>query len=150
MRSRAGDPPCDKHRGVAAVELAVVAPLVVLIFLAIVEFGSLLFVRQAMILSARSGARQLAIQGASQEEAITIAQNSLATTGVSGATVTAQNAFAGSGDDAAAREIWVQIDLPAQNAMLLGDSLGLFSPGDNLSVRASFRKEGELVVAPAP
>jgi Flp pilus assembly protein TadG len=139
----------EERRGVAAVELAIVAPLLVLLLFGIVEFGSVFFVRQTMVLAARSGARQLAIQGATEEEAIALAQSCLSMASVTGATITAQNAFAGSGDDAAAREIWVQIDVPAQNALLLGDVLRLFPTGSTLSVRSTFRKEGELLTAPA-
>ena len=136
--------------GAAAVELAMVAPLLVLLLLGIAEFGSLFFVRNTMVHAARSGARQLAIQGATEEDATTIAQNLLSTANVSGATITAQNAYAGSGDDAAAREVWVQIELPAQSAMILGDALGLFPAGSNIiTVRSSMRKEGELLTAPA-
>jgi Flp pilus assembly protein TadG len=130
--------------------MAVVSPFLVLMLFGIVEFGSLLFVRQSMVLAARSGARQLAIQGATESGAITIAGNYLSASGIRGGVVTAQNAYAGAGDDAAAREVWVQVDLPAANAFLLGDALNLFADGANLTVRATMRKEGELLVAPAP
>ena len=140
----------NERGGVAAVEMAFVAPIMVLILFGIVEFGSVLFVRQTMVQSARSGARQLAIQGATQEEAIAIAQDSLSSANINGATITAQNAYAGSGDDAAARGIWVQIDLPVRNALIVPDFLGVFSGNANLTVRSTMRKEGELVSAPIP
>lgn len=121
--------------GAAAVELAVVAPVLVLILMGIVEFGSVFYVRQTMVQAARSGARQLAIQGATEGEAIAIAENFLSTAAITGATVTAQNAYAGSGDDAAAREVWVQIQMPTQNALILGDALNLFPETSVITVR---------------
>ena len=149
MRARTAKPRARKHQGVAAVEMAVVSPLLVLMLFGIVEFGSLLFVRQTLVLAARSGARLLAIQGATESEAITIAGNLLSASGIHGGVVTARNAYAGGGDDASAREIWVEIALPATNAFLLGDALNLFADGANITVRSTMRKEGELVVAPA-
>ncbi len=149
MNARTGKPRSRERRGVAAVEVAVVAPIFVLILFGIVEFGSMFFVRNTMVHAARSGARQLAIQGATEEEAIAIAQNTLAVTNITGATITAQNAYAGAGDDAAAREVWVQIDLPARSASLLGDPLNLFPANNNITVRATLRKEGELITGPA-
>ncbi len=137
-----------RRRGAAAVELALVAPLLVLLLLGIAEFGSMFYVRQTLVHAARSGARELAIQGATEEEAITTAEDFLSTANVTGAVITAQNAYAGSGDDAAAREVWVEIVLPTQNALILGDALDLFPAGSNITVRATLRKEGELLTAP--
>ena len=136
------------RRGAASVELAVVAPFMVLMFLGTVQFASLFYTRHSMVHAARAGARELAIQGTSETGAVAIAQDYLDNVNLSGATITAQNAYVGSGDDAASRRVWVQIEVPVDDAMILGDSLSLFDAGYTLSVRSSMRKEGELVVAP--
>lgn len=139
----------ETRRGAVAVEMAVCAPFLVLIFFGIAEFGSILSARNTMIQAARAGARELAIQGATEEEAIAIATNFLSASHVNGAVISAQNAYAGSGDDALSRQVWVDIQLPVDNASIIGDALGLFPEESTLSVRATMRKEGELLPPPA-
>jgi Flp pilus assembly protein TadG len=138
-----------ERRGAAAVELAVVAPFLVLIFLGITQFGSLFYTRHSLVHAAREAARELAIQGTSEEAAIAIAEDYLATARVRGATVTAQNAYAGSGDDAASRRVKVTIELPVDDAMILGDSLNMFAPDFKVTAESTMRKEGELAVRPS-
>lgn len=137
------------RRGAAAVELAVVAPFLVLIFLGMVQFGSLFYTRHSLVHAAREAARELAIQGTSEEGAKAIAEDYLATVGVREATITAENAYTGSGDDAASRRVKVTIELPAEDAMILGDSLNLFEPDFKLKAVSTMRKEGELAVRPS-
>lgn len=129
-------------------ELAVVAPFLVLIFLGITQFGSLFYTRHSLVHAAREAARELAIQGTSEAAAVSIAEDYLTTMGVHEATVTAENAYAGSGDDAASRRVKVKIELPIDDAMILGDSLNLFQPDYKLTVESTMRKEGELAVRP--
>lgn len=118
-------------------------------FAGIAEFGSVFFTRHTMVLAAREGARQLAIEGATESEAQTIVTDYLAGSGITGATVTAQNAYKGSGDDAAARQVTVHVEIPAGNASIVGDMLNVFGPSGKISADVSMRKEGELVSAPA-
>ncbi len=142
--------PCrSDRRGAAAVELAVVAPFLVLIFFGITQFGSLFYTRHSMVHAAREAARELAIQGTSEDGAKAIANDYLAIVGVDGATVTAENAYAGTGDDAESRRVHVKIELPVEDAMILGDSLNLFQSDDKISVESVMRKEGELAIRPA-
>lgn len=136
------------RRGAAAVELAVVAPFLVLIFFGITQFGSLFYTRHSLVHAAREAARELAIQGTSEDGAKAIAEDYLALVGVRDATVTAENAYAGSGDDAASRRVKVKIEMPVEKAMILGDSLNLFEPGFKLSAESTMRKEGELAIRP--
>jgi Flp pilus assembly protein TadG len=130
--------------------MAIVAPVLIAILFAVVEFGSILYTQHTLVEASRSGARQLAIQGTTEQEAIDIAEDYLSGANISGATVTAQNAYAGYGDDATAREVWVNIELPIVHASLLGDALGVFPSAAVLTAHSSMRKEGELVSAPAP
>lgn len=139
----------DKRMGAAAVELAVVSPLLVLILLGILEFGFVFFTRQTMVHAAREGIRHIAVEGASEVEGVQVTQDYLDAFGISGATITAQNAYKGNGNTAADRQVTMQVELPAENASLIGDVLGLFSPGSKISVDLSMRKEGELVATPS-
>lgn len=139
----------SERRGAAAVELAVVAPFLVLIFFGITQFGSLFYTRHSLVHAAREAARELAIQGTSEEAAVAIAEDYLAAIGVQGATVTAQNAYAGSGDDAASRRVKVKIEMPVDDAMILGDTLNIFDPDFKVTAESTMRKEGELAVQPS-
>ncbi len=137
------------RRGAAAVELAVVSPLLVLILLGIVQFGCIFFTRQTMVHAAREGIRHIAVEGATAAEGTQVTEDYLDTFGINGAIITAQNAYKGNGNSAAARQVTMQVELPAENASLLGDVLGLFSSESRITVDLSMRKEGELVAPPS-
>jgi Flp pilus assembly protein TadG len=139
----------DQRGGAAAVEMAIVAPLFFLLALGICDFGALFFARQTLVSSAREGVRQLAIQGATLDEAIAITNNRLTNAGITEATVTGQNAYKGNGDDATARQVFIQVVMPIEDALLTGDSLNLFSSGATMTFSVTMRKEGELVPPPA-
>jgi len=145
MRTTSG---ASRRRGAAAVEMALVAPLLVLLFFGIVEFGSIFYVRNMMVHAAREGARELATQGATLEEAIARTEAYLASANIDGATVTGENAYKGSGDDAAARQVFINVELPVNAALLSQDLLGVFNSAPNMEARVYMRKEGELLPAP--
>jgi Flp pilus assembly protein TadG len=136
------------RKGVAAAEMALVAPLLVLIFFGIAQFGSIFFTRHTMMLAVREGARQMAIEGATVDEAKSVVEDYLEGFGINGVTITAQNAYKGNGDSAQARRVTVTAEIPAEQASLLGDVLNVFSSGSKIHVHATMRKEGELVAAP--
>ena len=136
------------RRGATAVEMALVAPFLVAIFLGITQFGSTLFTRHTMIQAAREGARELAIEGATEAEAEAATEAYLASMGITGATVTATNAFSGGGETAEARRVNVVVSISAEDASILGDALNVFSD-DDIVVTVSMRKEGELATAPS-
>ncbi|MFP6692033.1 MAG: TadE/TadG family type IV pilus assembly protein [Pirellulales bacterium] len=138
-----------ERRGAAAVELAVVSPLLVLILLGIVQFGCIFFTRQTMVHAAREGIRHIAVEGATEAEGTQVTQDYLDVFGINGAIITAQNAYKGNGNSAAARQVTLQVALPAENASILGDVLGLFSSESRITVDLSMRKEGELVAPPS-
>lgn len=54
--------PSESRRGVAAVEFAIVAPILFLFVLAIVEVGRLMVVQQLITNASREGARQAVVQ----------------------------------------------------------------------------------------
>lgn len=58
----------SNRRGVAAVELAVVAPLLVMILFGIIEFGRMIMVQQILTNASREGARRAIIEDATHVE----------------------------------------------------------------------------------
>jgi hypothetical protein len=91
----------------------------------------------------------MAVEGSTEDEAIEVVEEFLSTCGIENADVTAQNAYRGNGDDAAARQVNVQVEVSIAEASILGDILNVFSPGSTIQADVSMRKEGELVAAPA-
>ncbi|GAA2198747.1 TadE/TadG family type IV pilus assembly protein [Sinomonas flava] len=64
----------DRERGAAAVEFALVLPVLILLLLGIVDYGRLFNAQQTLTYAARSGARVMVLQN-STSAAITAAQN---------------------------------------------------------------------------
>ena len=76
------------RRAATAVEFALVAPILFMLFFAMVEMGRSVMVHQLLVNAAREGARSAAFNTASASEVITQVQDSLALSSVPGATVT--------------------------------------------------------------
>ncbi len=74
--------------GVAAVELALVSPFLVLLMIGIVDFGGLFFLQNNMHTAARESARALAVQAVSESEAEQLAQDKLMNWGATFTVVT--------------------------------------------------------------
>src|SRR5258708_3459547 len=72
--------------GAAAVEFAVVAPLLFSVVLAIMEFGRGIMVAETLSAAARAGSRAASLSGATTASATTIVTSNL--TGITGTTVT--------------------------------------------------------------
>ncbi len=80
---------CRKHRsGAAAVEFAVVAPVLFLLIFGMIEFGRMVMVQQVLTNASREGARIAVLDGATTSDVTTAVQNYLAGASVSGATIT--------------------------------------------------------------
>jgi hypothetical protein len=128
--------------------MALIAPLLVLIFMGMVECGSVLYSRHTVLMAAREGARQLAVEGATEEEAIDAAQDILGAGNISvdDEQIEAENAWAGDGNED--RVVSVSITVPIDEATILGDVLNLFPAGSMIQVQARMRKEGELLTEP--
>lgn len=79
--------PGRPHRGVAAVEFAVVAPLFFLLVLGMIEFGRMVMVQQVITNASREGARRAIVEGATTSEVVAVVESYLAGGGIRSATV---------------------------------------------------------------
>lgn len=75
------------HRGVAAVEFAMVAPVFFLVVLGIIEFGKMVMVQQVITNAAREGARISVLDSATTNRVTTRVNDYLAAANLIGATV---------------------------------------------------------------
>jgi Flp pilus assembly protein TadG len=74
------------RRGVAAVEFAVVAPVLFLLVAGIIEFGRAMMVESILANAAQRGARVGVLNGGQTSDVSTTVDSELATGGISGAT----------------------------------------------------------------
>jgi Flp pilus assembly protein TadG len=72
-----------KRRGAAAVELAVVSPLLVLFILGIIEMGQAISVRQALLDTARGACRLATLEGSTNEKVLAEISKAMAVAGIS-------------------------------------------------------------------
>jgi Flp pilus assembly protein TadG len=77
-----------ERRGAAAVEFAVVSPLLVMLLLGVIEFGRMSMVQQAITTAAREGAREAIVDGSTESQVRSTVNSYLAAGGIRGATVT--------------------------------------------------------------
>ena len=68
---------CKDESGAAAVELALVLPILVTLMTGIVDFGFLFFVQHNMVTAARESARALAVQSVTETQAEQMAHDKL-------------------------------------------------------------------------
>jgi Flp pilus assembly protein TadG len=78
----------NERKGAAAVEFALVAPLVFLVFFAAFEFARMTMIQDGLDLAACAGARRSIVPGATSQNAIDQAQAVLDTLGIRNATIT--------------------------------------------------------------
>ena len=76
-----------KRLGTAAVEFAVVSPLVLLLLFGMVEFGRMLMVQQILTNASREGARRAIIESSTVPEVTAVVADYLKANSVSGATL---------------------------------------------------------------
>ncbi len=125
-----------KRRGVAAVEAAIMAPLVVMAMLAMIEVGYSFMIRQTVTLASREGARAASMPGGTITDVNTAVDNTMAGPGLTGYTVTS-NLEALADDDA---EVWVSVSLPFDRASFTGIFLG--GGSFNIASTTTMRREG--------
>ena len=77
-----------QRRGVAAVEFAIVAPMLVMLVFGIIEVGRLMVVQQVLTNASREGARQAVVHRSTGTDVESVVTNHLKNGSVSHATVT--------------------------------------------------------------
>jgi Flp pilus assembly protein TadG len=105
---------CRNERGAAAVELALVMPILILLLFGIIEFARVWNVRQTMTDAAREGARVAVVNvglvkpaTALQDSVIKIVTNAASAAGMDLAMLTVSHTGIGSGDFASVRLAYV-------------------------------------------
>jgi Flp pilus assembly protein TadG len=123
-------------RGVAATELAVCLPIVVLLVVATIEACSMVFLKQSLSIAAYEGVRTAITSGATAAEVQSTCQQILSDRHVAGATITVSPANIG----AAAPGSYVDVTVSAQCA---GNSVVplQFYRGKTLATTASMMVE---------
>ena len=126
--------PDNSVRGAAAVELAVVLPLLLTLVFGIIEFGWVFMVRETLTNSSREGCRVAVLQGSTEQNIQDQVAASMNPTGLSTYTVQITRSSPGNPNET------VKVLIPYADVSLLG---GYFGPTDfNLGATTVMRKEG--------
>ena len=113
-----------QESGVAAVEFAVIAPVMLTLLAGILQFGFVLFIESHMAGVARDTARRFAVGASDQSETVQYAQDALLNWGVTyTVTVTPPDP-----SDPSDIDVDVLISLPRSSVAII-DMLGLFQSG---------------------
>lgn len=121
--------------GAAAVEFAMILPVLLLILFGIVQFGLLFSVQNQMINAAREAARAMAVEGATETEGENLANALLAAYGDMNFTVNAIDADPSNGNP----NVSVTVQIPATDAVMV-DFLGVLD-GKNITQQIVMRQE---------
>lgn len=126
-----------RRRGAAAVELAVIAPLLLILFQGMVEVSRGLMVQQILTNAAREGARESILEGATISDVERAVADYLDGSSISGATV----AVSPNPATVEARDpVTVTVSVPHANVKWL--TAGFMSDTALLSARCTMRSEG--------
>ncbi len=124
-----------RRRGGAAVEMAVITPVLVTLLFGIIEYGWLFTVRQALVAGAREGARAASLPGSTVSEVEQRVTERMQTLGLSGYTTTVTT----DPNDPASPTGRVSVTIPYAQVSLLGHFFG-HTTGD-MDAAAEMRKE---------
>lgn len=130
MRSKLGD---KARRAAAAVELAVVTPLLLTMLFGIIEFGWMFTVGQTLVTAAREGARTAVLPGSTVMDVETRVTEYMQPLGLTG--YTTQTGTDSSGSPSGV----VTISIPYANVTLVAGYFGGLT--GNMSATCSMRKE---------
>jgi Flp pilus assembly protein TadG len=124
----------DRRRAAAAVELAIVTPILLTMLFGIIEYGWVFTVRQALVTASREGARTAALPGSTVTEVQTKVANYMEPLGL-----TAYQSSVGCDDQGNPTGV-VRVWIPYAEVTLVG---GYFGDVDgDLIATCSMRKEG--------
>lgn len=124
------------RRGTAAVEAAVMAPLVVTAMLGMMEVGYVFMIRQSVTLAAREGARAASLPGGTLEDVEAAVDTALEGPGLQGYTVTSNIKTLASTDT----EVWVKVSIPFSRVSFTGNLLG--GGSFDIASTTTMRREG--------
>ncbi len=130
MRNKPGN---QCRRAAAAVELAIVTPILLTMLFGIIEFGWIFTVRQALVTGAREGARTAVLPGSTVSDVETRIAEYTLPLGLTGCTTSVSCDGEGNPDGT------VSISIPYANVTLVGDYFGCLD--GNLTATCSMRKE---------
>lgn len=125
-----------RRRGAAAVEFALVAPLLVVLVFGMIEFGRMFMAEQVLTNAAREGARKAVLPGATDAQAQTTIDDYL-----SGASITGHSRSVSPSTTSAegGTAITVTVSVPYNQVSWL--PVSTFLPGKTLSAKVVMRKE---------
>ena len=126
-----------KRRGAAAVEFAVIAPLLFAVVLGVVELGRAIMVHQTLVSTAREACRVAVLPGTTNEDVIDRATTSLNAAGITSFTVT-MNPDPPSGA-AEGTAVTVTIKVSFNNVTWL--PVPIYLGGKNLTASSVMRRE---------
>jgi len=134
-RNRAGLPPArSSRRAAAAVEMAIVTPILLTMLFGIIEYGWVFTVRQALVTAAREGARTASLPGSTEQEVRDRIAQYMTPLGMATYTVTFTHPLPDNPVES------VHVAIPYSDVTLLGSYFG--STNYNLGATCSMRKEG--------
>lgn len=125
------------RQGAAAVEFAIIAPLLFMLLLAFIELSRGFMVQQVLTNASRVGARQAITVGATQSETSSAVQSYTSSMGLTGSTITItpNPSTASSGD-----EVTVTVSIPYASVTWL--PVPKYLAGKTLTASSVMRKEG--------
>ena len=126
-----------RHRGVAAVEFAIVAPIFFMVVIGIIEVGRAMMVQQVLINASRVGARRAVMLSSTQQAVTDAARDYASGVGVSGVSVTCSP---DPGTATSGTAITVGVSISAANVSWV--PAPWFMGGKVLTASSVMRKEG--------
>ncbi|MFH1418467.1 MAG: TadE family protein [Planctomycetota bacterium] len=143
------------RRGTTVVEMAVVAPLFIMLLLGMIELGYAFMVKQTVTLAAREGARAGALPGGDWEDIEASVDAAMAAASLPKATTATDDpSYPPIGDDRDGYvinsnidllgptdvDLWVEVEIPLNSISLTGSLFG--SSDVNIGSTTSMRREG--------
>lgn len=125
-----------RRRGVAVVETAVIAPVLILGMLGMMEVGWAFMVRQTVTLASREGARAAALPGGVMTDVEAAVDAAMGAAGLTGYTTTSDVSTLGPTDT----EVTVSVSIPLSRVSFTGGLLG--GGSFNIGSSTTMRREG--------
>ncbi len=135
--TRASKPVLPRRQGAAAVEFAVVAPLLVAMTFGMIEISRMVMVKQLLINASREGARAAVLPTANESQVVAQVQSELAAGFINGANVTVSPASLSSAP--AGTPVTVSIAVSATSVSWLPKPMFVFN--QTISATTTMRRE---------